>query len=45
MIRLFKSFAPQKETIDLINDVISSGYMSEGPLVKKFEKNWLNFMG
>ncbi len=45
MIRLFKSFAPQKETIDLINDVISSGYMSEGPLVKKFEKELAKFYG
>ena len=40
MIRLFKSFAPTKETIKQVEEVINSGYMAEGPKVKKFENKF-----
>ena len=45
MVRLFKSFAPENETINLIRNAINSGYMAEGPLVKKFEKELAKFYG
>ena len=37
MLKLFKSFAPEVETLDLFKRVINSGYMAEGPMVKDFE--------
>ncbi len=45
MIRLFKSFAPAKESLKIIEKVLESGYMAEGPKVKEFEERLAKFYG
>ena len=45
MVRLFKSFAPTKETLKILEEVLNSGYMAEGPKVKEFEKELAKFYG
>lgn len=45
MLKLFKSFAPEIETLDLFKRVINSGYMAEGPMVKDFEGKLAKFYG
>ena len=38
MIPLFKSFCPNEQSINNLQEVFRSGYMSEGPVVKSFEQ-------